>query len=248
MNRLQAELQRLFLPDGAELREDGFGLDQLLADRDTTRVAVLQLSRPLGWDEISAVWQGVQQDLDFPPPAIAISGHDRYELWFSFAEPVPVSEAQDMLQGLQQRYVASTRSADRIGFFPPRGPLPHTGEKLPPSQVAPGQWSAFVAPDLGPLFSDERWLDHPPGTDAQADLLSRFQSIPAQRFARAMAQLRAEAAPPAQELALRSSNDTKAQSPQDFLLEVMRDPAVDLPLRVDAAKALLAFQGRPSGG
>ena len=32
----------------------------------------------------------------------------------------------------------------------------------------------FVAPDLAALFADEPWLDLPPSSDAQADLLARL--------------------------------------------------------------------------
>ena len=111
-----------------------------------------------------------------------------------------------------------------------------------------GNWSAFVAPDLAAVFSDEPWLDLPPGTEAQADLLSRMQSIGPADFQRAVQRLGAadatEAPPsppsaPGQPPAGSAPAAAWVDDPRRFLLQVMNDPEVNLRLRIDAAKALL---------
>ncbi|MEK8028292.1 hypothetical protein [Pseudaquabacterium rugosum] len=64
-----------------------------------------------------------------------------------------------------------------------------TGWALPtvPQDHGPGddgepRWSAFVAPDLAPLFSDTPWLDLPPGDDGQARLLAALRPVRAQAW------------------------------------------------------------------
>ena len=71
MNRLQAEQQRLYLS-----HDSG------------PRALMLALAQPGSWAGLAKVWQGVQADLELPAPAIAVSGTDSYQLWFSLAQPV----------------------------------------------------------------------------------------------------------------------------------------------------------------
>ncbi len=95
MNRFESELARLFWlpsPEGAAAAPAG-----------AVRAALLELSRPARWGELAAVWQGVQADLDLPAPAIAVSGVDGMQLWFSLAEPVAASQAVALLKALRQR-------------------------------------------------------------------------------------------------------------------------------------------------
>lgn len=213
MDRLRSELERLYLP-----RDDG-----------RVRALALELLRPAGWQEVARVWQGVQADLGLPPPAIAVSGSDAYQLWFSLAQGVEAQRVEGFVRALQARYLREV-PAERVRVQPAQGV---------PAQVAPERWSAFIAADLAPLFADERWLDHPPGSDAQADLLARLQCIAPEAFERASLQLapRAHDAQPAEA----SAAATDASEPRGFLLSVMRDPAVDMRLRIEAAKALLSF-------
>lgn len=247
MNRLDAELQRLYLSPAA-----GREPPALLAPDGRVRALVLQLARPATWVDLSAVWQGVQADLDLPAPAIAVSGQGSYQLWFSLAEPIEVEAALAFLAALRTRYLAGVapESVRMEPSFHGGGPVRHV-EATPPAQVAPERWSAFVSADLAPLFADEPWLDHPPGVDAQAELLSRLASASPEAFLRAAGRLRpaaaalAAAAPApapvdgqATRLATRPADE--AGEPAAFLLAVMRDPAVDLQLRIEAAKALLA--------
>jgi hypothetical protein len=224
MNRLQSEHQRLYVP--------------LLAADGRVHGMVLAVAQPAGWDELGAVWRGVQLDLELPAPAIAVDGDEAYQLWFSLREPVAPQQAIAFLQGLCARYLAGTRP-ERIRRFPDDV----TAEPLapPPRQVAADRWSAFVASDLAPLFADDRCLDQPPGEEAQADLLSRIEGMKPEFFARACAQLATAslpatppASPPPPAAAVAPADD-----PRRFLLAVMQDPAVDLHLRIEAAKALL---------
>jgi hypothetical protein len=226
--RLQAEVQRLFLaaPPGV-------------------RALVLEVAGTLRWSAVSAVWQAAQADLRLPPPAIAVSGGDACQLWFSVAQPVALDEAQAFLAALRDRYLAGVPT-ESVRLRPVPGE-PLREDLVPPLQVGPERWSAFVAADLAPLFAEEPWLDHPPGADAQAELLSRVQSIPPEAFARALAQLTAPqpASAPAQPAAApKSAQHATHADPRQFLLSVMQDPAVDLRLRIEAAKALLTAPQR----
>lgn len=208
MNRLQAESQRLYGPD---------------------RVAVLELAGAGGWAELAKVWQGVQADLELPAPGIAVNGSDAYQLWFSFLEGVSPLEAEGLLAALRRRYLRDVHP-ERIRA----SRLPGT---LPPVQVAPDRWSAFVTQDLAALFDEGPWLDLPPGVDAQAELLSRLQPMTPEGLQRALQRLQ----PPAT-ASMPSPQGAEQDDPRGFLLRVMNDPGVDMPWRIEAAKALLASQ------
>ena len=174
------------------------------------RALVLELGRPADWDALLAVWQGVQADLALPAPAIAVSGTDAYQLWFSVAQAVPVAQAVAFLEGLRQRHLTDI-APHRIGMLPapapapapvPAASAPPAPRNLPPTLRVPaqqpnGHWSAFVTADLARIFADEPWLDLPPNELAQADLLSRMVSIPLDDFERACAQLRPSPPAPA---------------------------------------------------
>lgn len=198
MNRLDAELQRLYLSPAA-----GHEPPALVAPDGRVRALVLELARPATWTALSAVWQGVQAELDMPAPAIAVSGQGGYQLWFSLAEPIEVEAALAFLEALRLRYLAGM-APESIRMEPSlHGPAPARVQHLdaiPPAQVAPERWSAFVSADLAPLFADEPWLDHPPGVDAQAELLSRLASASPEGFMRALGRLRPAPAAPARRL------------------------------------------------
>lgn len=210
MNRLQTELQRLYHSPEA----------------GRARALVLELARPASWASLAPVWRGVQADLELPAPAIAVSGSDGYQLWFSLAEPAPADQAIALLEALRKRYLGDI-AQDRIG-------LNARGVVAPPIERTPGRWSAFVAPDLPALFEDEPWLDLPPGADAQADLLSRLASIKPGALKRAWELLAPGEAP-------QPAPAGDGVDPRGFLLGIMNDRTIDLHLRIDAAKALLPY-------
>lgn len=214
MNRLQTELQRLYLPH--EGQPAGW-----------VRAMLLEVTRPAGWDALGKAWHGVQADLELPAPGIAVSGTDSYQLWFSFARAVPAARALAFLEDLRQRYLGEV-APERVGMKPVT--------VLPPLEVAPGQWSAFVAPDLAAVFADERWLDLPPNPAAQADVLARLVSMELREAEAAPAQ--PASAPPTQAAAPAAGG---GRDPKSFLLGIMNDPAIELRLRIEAAKALLPW-------
>lgn len=216
MTRLQTEIGRLYgAPTG-----DGNG---------PVRALVVELARPAEWPPMARLWQGVQADLGWPAPAIAVNGVDGYQLWFSLAQALPLSEAQSVLDHLRQRYLADI-PPDRLRLLP--GPAAQV-----PRQVAPEVWSAFVSSDLAAVFADTPWLDLPPGEDAQAELLGRLVRTPAADVARVL--VLPPSPPPAPTSAAAPTSRGDDLEARQFLLGVMRDPAIELPLRIEAAKALL---------
>jgi hypothetical protein len=222
MSRLEAELQRLYLAGGSTL----------------VRAPVLELARPGDWATLAKVWKGVQADLELPAPAIAVTGTDGYQLWFSLAQPVPPAQAQDFLQRLCRRYLPDV-APERIATQP---------NALPPREVQTDHWAAFVTPDLAAVFADEPWLDLPPGSDAQAELLSRIESVKPEAWQRALQRLHSasqDANDGGSAVAMQFAPIATTQDPRRFLLDVMNDGAVELRLRIEAAKALLQHTERP---
>ena len=267
MSRLHTELARLyFVRPAGEQATAAPGARELVGPDGRVRALVLELARPATWAQLARAWQGVQTDLEMPAPAIAVSGHDSHQLWFSLAQPIDADTAFGFLHALRHRYLGDV-APERVRIQPSRAStgssrLQHAGA-LPPMQLAPDRWSAFVAPDLAALFTEEPWLDLPPGDEAQADLLSRIASTPPEIFLRASARLDVVATPgTAVALAGPSEVDridggepvpdvafaTPALDPRGFLLAVMRNPAVDLQLRVEAAKALLLVDRDAAAG
>jgi hypothetical protein len=231
MSPLQSELNRLY---SASEPADG-----------RVRVMVLELARPTEWNTLRAVWRGVQTDLALPEPAIAVSGIDGHQLWFSLAEPVCAADARAFLEALRVRYLGAVEPR-RIGML-----LGFEAQMVPALQAENGRWSAFVSADLAAIFTDEPWLDLEPNPDAQARLLSRLECVKPGAFQAILNQIKpatkaastapAEAPPTlpaAPEPVAAHANCLEAKR---FLTDVMNDPAVDLHLRIEAAKALLPY-------
>lgn len=281
MSRLSAELLRLYQPASlAEIDTDdaiGGGNATPWPPVDTegrVRALVMELARPADWAHLGAVWRGVQAELDWPAPGIAVSGTDGLQLWFSLAEPLPMVPAHALLQALRERFMPDP-PASRVSFFPgpdpsdPHAPMP--GRRVPAVHAPTGNWSAFIAPDLAPVFADTPWLDMPPSPDGQAELLSRLRCITPEALANAQARLPAPSATPAAATAGIATPPTSpapmatstsharpvapaplqgapapTDDPRAFLLRVMNDEAVDMALRIEAAKALLPILPSPA--
>jgi hypothetical protein len=227
---MQLEVRRLFAVQPPTVDDAG-----------PVRALVLQLSGPADWGLLSPVWQGVQADWGLPAPAIAVAGPDGYQLWFSVATPVPPTKGRAFLEALQGRYLAEVPKARvglRVGIAPAgdeaSSASTRDAARLPARQGPGGPWSAFVSPDLAPVFADEPWLEASPTDAGQADLLSRLSGMPLADFERVLGSL--SAAPPAAGPALTAA---PGPDPRGFLLSVMNDPSVALALRIEAAKALL---------
>ncbi len=252
MTRLQSEFQRLYrLP--APGRQDPIAGELPVVGPDgQARAMVLTLARPASWEAMGKVWRGVQAELDLPAPAIAVNGVDGYQLWFSLARPVPAAQAWAFLEGLRGRYLGDI-AAQRVVMRPSADGAARNVDVVPALVGDAGCWSAFVAPDLAAVFADEPWLDMEPGAEAQADQLSRLASIKPEAFAHALERLGpgeavgGEAPATAVNPPAGASHATVGlhANPRQFLLDVMNNEGVALPLRIEAAKALLPYFGRP---
>ncbi len=265
MTRLHREFHRLFrcspiVPaDGALRRTDP------AAAEGPVRTLVLELARPAWWPPLAAVWKGVQTDYGLPAPAIAVNGRDGLQLWFSLAQAQDPARGLAFLEGLRLRYLADL-PRDRVGLMPWSGSTAGSGAAplatvVPAAQAASGGWSAFVAPDLAPMFEEEPWLALHPGDDGQAELLARLDSTPLALFDAALEGLQAHAADARATVAASTAAAVAAaaaraasadvgtadlpaavnREAQRFLLAVMNDAAAPLALRVEAAKALLPW-------
>ncbi|MEF7612527.1 hypothetical protein V4F39_01305 [Aquincola sp. MAHUQ-54] len=243
MNPLQSELHRLYLP-----------LPQAPADR--VRAIVMELARPPAWNELARVWHGVQDELALPAPAIAVSGTDGLQLWFSLAEPVPAAQGPAFLDGLRRRFLPEVAPGRvRLLQAPDASAPPSAPQALPVPACRDdeGRWSAFVAPDLAPVFDDTPWLDIPPNEEGQAALLRGLQPIKPAAFRAALDQLGPGAPPPrtgeAAAPAASAADAAATDDPRRFLLRVMNDESVAMALRIEAARALLQHPGAaPPGG
>lgn len=247
MTRLPSELHRLYLMDAPAHQGAEPQAPSLCDAQGRVRALVLGLARPADWRVVSAVWQGVQVDLGLPAPAIAVSGTDAYQLWFSLAEPLPAAQANEFLVALSARYLQGI-APERITWMPSVSlhTPPHIEHAplVPAEQLPTDQWSAFVAPDLAPVFAQTPWLDIPPNLEGQADLLSGLSSISPVDWSQALARLRPPEVVAA--VAVAASETVGANTdPKAFLLAVMNNETVALSLRVDAAKALLPYVELP---
>jgi hypothetical protein len=242
MSRLSSEISRLYLPAPSQDAHAADGAWCLADAQDHTRALVLELARPADWDLLGQVWRGVQVDLAWPAPAIAVSGVDGFALWFSLVDPMPVTTASAVLQALRQRYLGQV-PLDRLRLVPDDSQAARV-DAVPSLQGRVDQWSAFVAPDLAPVFADTPWLDIPPSQEGQADLLSRLASIQRVEWLRALDALGLSRAPvestPADPSTPVIAPSGPHTDPRRFLIEVMNNETVPLALRIEAAKALLS--------
>ena len=242
MTKLQSEFERLFLvrPEAAAQPA------ALIGAAGTVRAMVLELTRTPDWEVLSPVWRGVQTELELPAPAIAVSGVDALQLWFSLAQPVEAAQASGFLEGLRQRFLPDV-DVRRVRMLPAADASAQAG-RVPAVQPDTGNWSAFVAPDLAPVFGETPWLDIPPNEEGQANLLRAIASIQPAEFEAAMARLGARPhVPPAATVTPLPHRSTPprgdAAEPRRFLLQVMHDETVAMGLRIEAAKALLQHSG-----
>lgn len=178
-----------------------------------------------------------------------MSGQDGYQLWFSLSEPVPGPQARAFLESLRVRYLGDINPL-RVGLMPALNAVAplharHARTVLA-ARASSGHWSAFVAPDLAPVFAEEPWLDTPPSPEGQSDLLSRLGSIQPADFQRALERLGpATASAPSAPASGAAKTAGAHMTPKRFLLDVMNDDGVALGLRIEAAKALLPYVDDP---
>ncbi len=235
MTRLQTELNRLYRP-----RHQVPGP----ADGAPVRAMVLELTGPPEWETLSSAWRGVQAELALPAPGIAVSGTDALQLWFSLAEPVAPGRARAFLEGLRRRFLGDVDTR-RVRLLTDAAPVPA-------EQPRSGNWSAFVAPDLAPVFAETPWLDIAPNEEGQAALLGALEVTKPAAFEAAL-----RALGPAEEGLARAAAEAVATpelrahpvpapadaDPRRFLQQVMQDERAPLALRVEAARVLLQHAG-----
>ena len=288
MNKLITELQRLyFLPDQqwqsqtldergelvfyaegqltAEIvavslaGEKSIGLN-LVSPDGMVRTMVVDFQRAGDWDQVAMLHQAVQDDLNFPAPAVSVSGQKGYGLWFSLAESVPAVQARAFLNALQRRYLANI-PAPSLRLRPDAGQpaaAAQTISSLPPAlHMATLKWSTFIDPTMGGMFVDGPWLEMAPNMDKQADMMMGLKSIKAADFQEALIILQTRTATaanfdlpcvePTAETATRPRRGSTRlnvgngfSDPQSFLLAVMNDPSASARQRIAAAKALLS--------
>jgi len=248
-SRLHAEWLRLYAADAS-------GMPALVDAQGRTRTLVLSLGRPADWATLSAVWQAVQAEGGLPAPGIAVSGTDSFQLWFSLTEAVTAGEAHAFLDALCKRCLAHI-GTPRLSLLPAppdaHGDAQHVAA-IPAQQGEAEQWSAFVAPDLAPMFNETPWLDLPPSPEGQAELLSRLRSAKPAEWQAAQdwvhgasdgntAGHRATPRPPMPTPepmhGCSAASASASLDPGTFLRQVMGDASVPLALRIEAAKALL---------
>ncbi len=253
MNRLQSELSRLYLPLPRTRAQAEAQPSALIDPSDRVRAMVMELSSPPGWGALSQVWHGVQAELELPAPAIAVSGISGLQLWFSLAEPVAVTRAHAFLECLRRRFLTDIEPG-RVRLMPGADASSLRQDLhaalIPALQMHTGNWSAFLAPDLVPVFADTPWLDIPPNEEGQASLLRGIAVMETAAFEAAFEKL----VPVAQEVQSiaavadsagdplapeRSAPADTAADAKRFLLQIMHDATVALALRIEAAKALL---------
>lgn len=256
MNRLQSEQARLYFPQPPNGIDAVQPSPALVDASGRVRAMVMELARPAAWEALSGVWRGVQAELDLPAPAIAVSGTDGLQLWFSLSEPIAAAQAHRFLEGLRQRFLADV-DASRVRLMPAAdvSTLRREGHAalVPQQAVSSGNWSAFLAPDLVPVFAETPWLDIAPNEEGQASLLRGIDVMAQPAFEAACAKLGPAplvqgagvvvpvAADVQGSLGLDRPQPAAAHAgdPRRFLLQVMNDDSVALALRIEAAKALL---------
>jgi hypothetical protein len=245
MSRLQPELDRLYLTGSSATAEADVPSTRLIDAQGRVRALVIELAQPASWEVLSRVWHGVQIELELPAPAIAVSGIDGLQLWFSLAEPVMASQAHAFLDALRSRFLPDVASA-RVRLMPASDASTVQGHASPvPARQEPDDhWSAFVAPDLAAVFAETPWLDVEPGEEGQAALLRGLPTMKLTSFEAALKRLVADTA--RSDATATSSAGIDVADPKRFLIHVMNDETVPLALRIEAAKALLPYADEPA--
>ena len=266
MNKLITELQRLYFLDNQRWNGEGALTAEIVAtgvagERSVAfdlvgadgrvRALVVEFEKAAAWQHAARLYQAVQDELGWPAPALSISGHQGYALWFSLADALPVAKAAAFLAALRNSYLADL-PANRLGLRPAVDTIARV-TLTPGRHPASGSWAAFIDPSLGGMFIDEPWLEMAPNQDKQAELLTALKSISVAEFQAALSALHsaspikpapidAEPASPGVVAARRRSSlnvGSDYRDPQTFLLAVMNDSSASARRRIAAAKALL---------
>jgi hypothetical protein len=192
MQKLISELTRLYLPAGTfspeVLAQHMLGQTtlaiNLTTDDGLTRAMVIPFQKMRDsedaqhWSRLCAVANALQSELDFPAPAVSISGANGYALWLSLEAPVPAAQAQKFLELLLQAYFPDMKLRPDAVSAP---------VELPPClNQSTGKWAAFIHPGMGASFADESGLEMAPPFAGQAAFLEGLQSISEAQFLHAL--------------------------------------------------------------
>jgi len=195
MQKLIRELSRLYLVPGtptdglaARIAGQTFGAVDLAAADGSVRAIVIPFRKMRTGDE-AAHWtllcdvaNALQTELDWPAPAVSVSGSDGYGLWLSLATPVPAALAQEWMALLRLAYFPDVKVAADAAT---------TLVALPPClNTETGKWSAFIHPGMGASFADESGLEMAPPLGGQVAFLEGLQSIVTAQFDAGLALLR----------------------------------------------------------
>ena len=192
MQKLIAELRRLYLPD--DRRYDDADLQRHLRGERTMSVDLANeegMARALvipfrrlpddgHWARLCETANALQTELGLPAPAVSVSGGDSYGLWLSLETPVPVARLRQLKALLHQAY------------FPQQEIDPDQSVVEPPPCLhrASGLWAAFINPGMGASFADDLGLDMQPPVGAQTSFLEGLRGITAKEFEHALDVLR----------------------------------------------------------
>ncbi len=198
MEKLIAELMRLFVPAGAlspeMLAQRALGKQtqplNLATSEGATRAIAIAFNKGADkeeaghWTRLCEAAKALQAEHGFPAPAVSVAGGRGYHLWISLAAPVPVAQARDFAGLLlRSRFPGLTLQTD------------DAPAQLPPClDEGTGRWAAFIHPGMGASFADEPWLEMAPPPQAQAAFLEDVGSVCPAVFARALAALQPVAA------------------------------------------------------
>ena len=199
MEKLIAQLMRLYLAEDVEEGQAEPGmltrrvLGELtgpvdLATRDgMTRTIVIPFDKARyqeagqHWTRLCEVAHALQAHYDFPAPGVSISAAAGFRLWLSLAAPVPLTQAQQLLEGLRDTAFPDLAIAPDAATRP---------VELPPCRDAgSGRWAAFIHPGMGASFIDEPGLEMAPPAVAQAAFLEQLETIGLAQFKAALAAL-----------------------------------------------------------
>jgi hypothetical protein len=212
---------------------------------------------------VSRVWSLAQSEAELPAPVISVDGASGWQLWFALAQPRPQAEVERVLGHLITGLLGEAGAGAVPLLFTcwlggaevavqSRDGAPLAAWPPVPRQVGADRWSAFIAPDLVPVFAESPWLDCAPGEEGQANLLARLSPIDAADWARLAKAASTESRPAAAPTPVSAASTAPASSspapasvapsgdPRAFLLAVMNDPGVEMALRIEAARVLLA--------
>lgn len=184
MQKLIAELRRLYLPDDRRYNDADLALHlrgertmsvDLADDEGLARALVIAFRRLPDdghWTQLCETANALQTELGLPAPAVSVSGGDSYGLWLSLETPVPAARLRQLKALLHKAYFPQQEiDIDQSVVEPP--PCLHQSS---------GLWAAFINPGMGASFADDLGLDMQPPTGAQTSFLEGLRGITAKEL------------------------------------------------------------------